>query len=77
MPNAFLEEEGKLVRDRISDDQALFIELTGKRLVVITGCAHALAQPSPSEGWQALLSTYRQISKIRGNPLAAFSRAID
>ena len=41
MPNAFLEEKGKLVRDRISDDQALFIELTGKRLVVITGCAHA------------------------------------
>jgi 7,8-dihydropterin-6-yl-methyl-4-(beta-D-ribofuranosyl)aminobenzene 5'-phosphate synthase len=41
MPNAFLEEDGKLVRDRIADDQALFIELSGKRLVVVTGCAHA------------------------------------
>ncbi len=41
MPNAFLEKDGKLVRDSIADDQALFIELSGKRLVVITGCAHA------------------------------------
>jgi 7,8-dihydropterin-6-yl-methyl-4-(beta-D-ribofuranosyl)aminobenzene 5'-phosphate synthase len=41
MPNAFLEKDGELVRDRIADDQALFIELIGKRLVVITGCAHA------------------------------------
>jgi 7,8-dihydropterin-6-yl-methyl-4-(beta-D-ribofuranosyl)aminobenzene 5'-phosphate synthase len=41
MPNAFLEKDGELVRDRIADDQALFIELSGKRLVVVTGCAHA------------------------------------
>jgi len=41
MPNAFLEEKGTLVRDPISDDQALIIELSGKGLVVITGCAHA------------------------------------
>ena len=41
MPNAFLEKGGELVRDRITDDQALLIELNGKRLIVITGCAHA------------------------------------
>ncbi len=41
MPNAFLEKEGNLVHDPISDDQALLIELAGKRLVIITGCAHA------------------------------------
>lgn len=41
MPNAFLEEDGVLVPDPIADDQALFIELTGRRLVVVTGCAHA------------------------------------
>jgi 7,8-dihydropterin-6-yl-methyl-4-(beta-D-ribofuranosyl)aminobenzene 5'-phosphate synthase len=41
MPNAFLEKDGELVRDKIADDQALFVELGHKRLVVITGCAHA------------------------------------
>ncbi len=41
MANAFLEKDGGLVRDSIVDDQALFIELGGKRLIVVTGCAHA------------------------------------
>jgi 7,8-dihydropterin-6-yl-methyl-4-(beta-D-ribofuranosyl)aminobenzene 5'-phosphate synthase len=41
MPNAYLEEAGVLVPDPIADDQALFIELGGQRLVVVTGCAHA------------------------------------
>jgi len=41
MPNAFLKKDGEMVRDKITDDQALLIELIGKRLVVITGCAHA------------------------------------
>ena len=41
MANAFLKKDGELVRDQIADDQALFIELSRKRLVVITGCAHA------------------------------------
>jgi len=41
MPNAFLEENGVLVPDPIADDQALFIELSGRKLVVVTGCAHA------------------------------------
>ncbi len=41
MPNAFLQEHGMLVPDPIADDQALFIELDGQRLVVVTGCAHA------------------------------------
>lgn len=41
MPNAFLEKDAKLIPDPIVDDQALFVELKGKRLVVITGCAHA------------------------------------
>jgi 7,8-dihydropterin-6-yl-methyl-4-(beta-D-ribofuranosyl)aminobenzene 5'-phosphate synthase len=32
---------GKLVNDQLPDDQALFVNLGGKGLVVITGCAHA------------------------------------
>ncbi len=33
--------QGKLVDDQIPDDQALFVNLKGKGLVAITGCAHA------------------------------------
>lgn len=32
---------GKLVDDQVLDDQALFVDVRGKGLVVITGCAHA------------------------------------
>jgi 7,8-dihydropterin-6-yl-methyl-4-(beta-D-ribofuranosyl)aminobenzene 5'-phosphate synthase len=41
MPNAFFREEGRLIHDPIEDDQALYIELDEKGLVVITGCCHA------------------------------------
>ena len=41
MPNAFIERDGKLDKDPISDDQALVINLKGKGLVVICGCSHA------------------------------------
>ena len=41
MPNAVLERNGKMVKDPISDDQALYIRLKGKGLVVVGGCSHA------------------------------------
>ncbi len=41
MPNALLEKNGEFVPDPILEDQALVINLTGKGLVVISGCAHA------------------------------------
>jgi 7,8-dihydropterin-6-yl-methyl-4-(beta-D-ribofuranosyl)aminobenzene 5'-phosphate synthase len=41
MPNAFVEIDGELVHDQISDDQSIFIELEGKGIVVLTGCCHA------------------------------------
>lgn len=34
-------EDGKYVEDLVLDDQALAAKLTGKGLVVITGCAHS------------------------------------
>ena len=41
MPNAIMEQDGKLVKDPIADDQSLVILLKGKGLVVISGCAHS------------------------------------
>ncbi len=41
MPNALLEKNGEFVQDPIIDDQALVVNLAGKGLVVISGCAHA------------------------------------
>ncbi|MCX5877665.1 MAG: MBL fold metallo-hydrolase [Deltaproteobacteria bacterium] len=41
LPNAYTEQDGKLVKDPVSDDQALVIHLKEKGLVVISGCAHA------------------------------------
>lgn len=41
MPHAVVEKNGKLEKDPILDDQALFILLKGKGLVVIGGCSHA------------------------------------
>jgi 7,8-dihydropterin-6-yl-methyl-4-(beta-D-ribofuranosyl)aminobenzene 5'-phosphate synthase len=41
MPNALVEQDGKLVKDRIPDDQSLFIRLKGRGLVVVGGCSHA------------------------------------
>jgi 7,8-dihydropterin-6-yl-methyl-4-(beta-D-ribofuranosyl)aminobenzene 5'-phosphate synthase len=41
LPNALAERNGALEHDDILDDQSLVIELKGKGLVVISGCAHA------------------------------------
>jgi 7,8-dihydropterin-6-yl-methyl-4-(beta-D-ribofuranosyl)aminobenzene 5'-phosphate synthase len=41
LPNAVMEKDGKLVKDPISDDQALVVLLKDKGLVVISGCSHA------------------------------------
>jgi 7,8-dihydropterin-6-yl-methyl-4-(beta-D-ribofuranosyl)aminobenzene 5'-phosphate synthase len=41
LPGAFLETDGKMKRDPISDDQALVVNLKGKGLVVISGCSHS------------------------------------
>jgi len=41
MPNAVLERNGKLEQDLIADDQSLVLNLKGKGLVVLSGCAHA------------------------------------
>ena len=41
LPNAVLERNGKLEKDPIADDQSLVLNLKGKGLVVISGCAHA------------------------------------
>jgi 7,8-dihydropterin-6-yl-methyl-4-(beta-D-ribofuranosyl)aminobenzene 5'-phosphate synthase len=41
LPNALLERNGKVEKDPIADDQSLVLNLKGKGLVVISGCAHA------------------------------------
>ncbi|OIN96021.1 MAG: hypothetical protein AUJ48_02175 [Deltaproteobacteria bacterium CG1_02_45_11] len=41
MSGAFIEREGKPEPDSILDDQGLIINLKGKGLIVITGCAHS------------------------------------
>jgi 7,8-dihydropterin-6-yl-methyl-4-(beta-D-ribofuranosyl)aminobenzene 5'-phosphate synthase len=41
LPNATLDRDGKEEKDPIRDDQALVIHLSGKGLVVVSGCAHA------------------------------------
>jgi len=41
LPNASMERHGEIVKDPISDDQALVVHLKGKGLVIIAGCSHA------------------------------------
>jgi len=41
LPNAAMEKDGEIVKDPISDDQALVVHLKGKGLVIIAGCSHA------------------------------------
>jgi 7,8-dihydropterin-6-yl-methyl-4-(beta-D-ribofuranosyl)aminobenzene 5'-phosphate synthase len=41
MPHAAVEKNGKLEKDPILEDQALFVHLKGKGLVVVGGCSHA------------------------------------
>ena len=40
-PGRYIERKGKMVRDFILDDQSLVLNLKGKGLVVISGCAHS------------------------------------
>ncbi len=40
-PNGFMEQDGKIVKDPVSDDQSLVINLKDMGLVIISGCAHA------------------------------------
>jgi 7,8-dihydropterin-6-yl-methyl-4-(beta-D-ribofuranosyl)aminobenzene 5'-phosphate synthase len=41
MPNAFYQENGQKVWDPIEDDTSLVMNLGGKGLVVLSGCAHS------------------------------------
>lgn len=41
IPYAYIRREGKEMKDHIFDDQAIFMRLKGKGLVVISGCSHA------------------------------------
>ncbi len=55
MPGALIEREGKLEPDSILDDQGLAINLKGKGLLVITGCAHS-----------GIVNTVRYAQKLTG-----------
>ena len=55
MPNALVERDGTLEPDPIKDDQALVINLSGKGLVVISGCSHA-----------GIINTIRYAKKLTG-----------
>lgn len=41
LPNALLERDGRLEKDPIIDDQAIFMNVHEKGLVIISGCSHA------------------------------------
>ncbi|RLB18445.1 MAG: MBL fold metallo-hydrolase [Deltaproteobacteria bacterium] len=41
LPNALLERNGTIEKDPILDDQAIAVNVKGKGLVLISGCAHA------------------------------------
>jgi 7,8-dihydropterin-6-yl-methyl-4-(beta-D-ribofuranosyl)aminobenzene 5'-phosphate synthase len=41
LPNAYFEEEGAEKRDAIEDDTSLVMNLRGKGIVVLSGCAHS------------------------------------
>jgi len=41
LPGSIQEVDGELVPDKISDDQAVIVDVRGHGLVVISGCAHA------------------------------------
>jgi 7,8-dihydropterin-6-yl-methyl-4-(beta-D-ribofuranosyl)aminobenzene 5'-phosphate synthase len=55
LPNALLERNGAIEKDRILDDQAIAVKLKGKGLVVISGCAHA-----------GIVNTLRYAAKLTG-----------
>jgi 7,8-dihydropterin-6-yl-methyl-4-(beta-D-ribofuranosyl)aminobenzene 5'-phosphate synthase len=41
LPNAYYEEEGVEKKDIIEDDTSLVMELKGKGLIILSGCAHS------------------------------------
>ncbi len=41
MPSAYYRKDGKLLHDPINDDQAIIINVAGKGLIVVAGCAHS------------------------------------
>ncbi len=41
MPSAYYRNDGDLVHDPINDDQAIVINVEGKGLIVVAGCAHS------------------------------------
>ncbi len=53
MLNAFVKRGGKREKDQILDDQAVALNLKGKGLVIVTGCAHA-----------GIINTIRHVQKI-------------
>jgi 7,8-dihydropterin-6-yl-methyl-4-(beta-D-ribofuranosyl)aminobenzene 5'-phosphate synthase len=55
LPDAFIERNGKLEDDPITDDQSLVIRLREKGLVIITGCCHA-----------GIINTVLQARKVTG-----------
>jgi len=55
MPFAFVEKAGKEIRDIIEDDSALVMNLAGKGLVILSGCAHS-----------GIVNTVRYAGKLTG-----------
>ena len=55
MPNALVEKNGEMEKDPVSDDQALFLHLRDKGLVVISGCSHS-----------GIINTVRYSMKLSG-----------
>ena len=55
MPNALVEKNGEMVKDPVADDQALFLHLKDKGLVVISGCSHS-----------GIINTVRYSMKLSG-----------
>lgn len=55
MPNAFYEENGKETRDSIEDDTSLVMNIRGKGLVILSGCAHS-----------GIINTVKYASEVTG-----------
>jgi 7,8-dihydropterin-6-yl-methyl-4-(beta-D-ribofuranosyl)aminobenzene 5'-phosphate synthase len=57
-PNRAYRAEGSFIRDRLEDDQAILLNVKGKGLVVLSGCAHA--------GIVNTVNYAREISAVEG-----------